>query len=169
MKKRTKSHIFRVSILVLMAMAVCYIALPTWEVITNFELDEILVTNATITSGDIIKTGYTQGIEETSIIEIIEEESMSMTLIGLPIFNPRKVIGKTIVGKLVDVEFKETGLWIFKKNIVVLTFENSKDGKKTTVVTANCAKQQIWHKGEIQEITMINGEIKTVQIKNYEI
>ena len=168
MKKRTKSHIFRVSILVLMAMAVCYIALPTWEVITNFELDEILVTNATITSGDFIKTGYTQGIEETSIIEIIEEESMSMTLIGLPIFNPRKVIGKTIVGKLVDVEFKETGIF-FKKNNVVLTFEDSENGGETTVVTAKCAKQQIWQKGKVQEIKIIDEKVESVQIKNYEI
>ena len=120
------------------------------------------------TSGDIIKTGYAQGIQETSIVEVVQEEYIIITLIGLPVFTPRKVIGKTVIGKLVNVEFKETGIF-FKKNNVVLTFEDSENGGETTVVTAKCAKQQIWQKGKVQEIKIIDEKVESVQIKNYEI
>lgn len=120
------------------------------------------------TSGDVIKVGYAQGVEETSIVEIVQEEYAYMTLIGLPCFVPKKIIGKTVTGKLVDVEFKETGFF-FKKNNVVLTFEDSKDGEETTIITAKCVKEQIWQKGKVQEITIINGRVESVKIKNYEI
>lgn len=124
-----------------------------------------------ITNGNITRSGYAQGIQGTSIVEIVKEKLTShenASAISPYVWISREVIGKTVIGKLVQVESKETGIF-FKKTNVVLTFEDSEDGKKTTVITANCAKQQIWHKGEIQEITIMYGKVESVKIKNYEI
>ena len=164
MKKWLESHVMVLFVLMLIIVGGLSVALP--KIIVS--IYPIINATTTITSGDIIKTGYEQGIQGTSIVEIVKEKVKYYSHNGSFISVSRKVIGKTVIGKLVDVEFKETGFF-FKKTNVVLTFEDSEDEKKTTIVTANCERQRIWHKGEIQEITIINEKVKNVQIKNYEI
>ena len=163
MEKWMESHPMVLFALLLIAMTGGFIILPT---ILDIDLEEKAIIDTIIISGDIIKVGYAQGIEETSIVEIVREEIRYWS--GDPYHSTKKVIGETVIGKLVQVEFEETGLF-FKKNNVVLTFEDSEDGKKATIIIAKCAKQQIWQKGKIQEITIINGEVESVKRKNYEI